>query len=96
MHLKVMENQRKVKKLMDSIQLARQNLEVIQATIPAAPTVRHRTNSSSSSDNQQASLQQPQTIQYMPVSSTSRTRLRTGTFSTTNTPFVDNGTTDFI
>lgn len=92
MNLKIIENQRRIKKLLESIKQARQNLEGIQATMPAAPAVviRHRSNSTSSIPEIQS---QPTTSMHRVGPETTRK----ASLAKTSTPFShDNGTTDYI
>jgi hypothetical protein len=91
MNMKIFENQQRIKKVLDSIQQARQNLELIQSAMPAtAVVIRHRTTSTSSNNGLDNPHPQPQR-------SASIAAQHVETLATTNTPFsYDNGTTDYI
>lgn len=94
MNMKIFENQQRIKKVLDSIQQARQNLELIQSAMPAtAVVIRHRTTSTSSNSG----LDNPNPSQHQPQRSASVATQHVETMATTNTPFsYDNGTTDYI
>lgn len=89
MNMKIIENQQKINKLMNSLKQARQNLQAIQSSMPAAPVIRHRANSSAEAVGIDQGDKNAPPTSIDPIYTPE---------ATNNTPFanMDNGTVDFI